>query len=129
MDGKMFARVGAVVFVAIAITATAIEMTRKEEAPEVWPSGRAVEAQADPLRDALIRCQALGEDGPRDPECRRAWTENRERFLSPGARPLQRMPEAPDSPRGVPAPLSDPLHQTPPTPAAPRAVPQHDEAN
>jgi conjugative transfer region protein TrbK len=30
MDGKMLARIGAVVFVAIAITATAIEMTRKE---------------------------------------------------------------------------------------------------
>ena len=33
MDGKLLARLGAVVFVAVAITATAIEMTRKEEEP------------------------------------------------------------------------------------------------
>ena len=30
MDGKMLARLGAIVFVAIAITATVIELTRKE---------------------------------------------------------------------------------------------------
>ncbi|WP_411194537.1 hypothetical protein [Rhodopseudomonas sp. BAL398] len=40
MDGKMLARLGAVVLVAVAITATAIEMSRKEEASEAWPSGR-----------------------------------------------------------------------------------------
>jgi hypothetical protein len=34
------------VFVAVAVTATAIEMTRKEEAPAAWPSGRSTEAQA-----------------------------------------------------------------------------------
>ena len=45
MDGKMLARLGAVVFVAVAVTATAIEMTRKEEAPPAWPSGRSTEAQ------------------------------------------------------------------------------------
>ena len=65
MDGKMLARVGAVVFVAVAVTATAIEMTRKEEPPELWPSGRATQSQSDPLRDELIRCQALGEAGMR----------------------------------------------------------------
>ncbi|WP_232831295.1 TrbI/VirB10 family protein [Pseudogemmobacter bohemicus] len=37
MDGKMLARLGAIVFVAIAITATAIEMTRKEDAPASPP--------------------------------------------------------------------------------------------
>jgi conjugative transfer region protein TrbK len=82
MDGRC-SPIGAAVFVAVAITATAIEMTRKEEAPASWSSGRAVQARVDPLRDALIRCQALGEDGPRDPACRRAWAENRNRFLAP----------------------------------------------
>ena len=57
MDGKMLARLGAVVFVAVAVTATAIEMTRKEEAPPAWPSGRSTEAQADLLRDLF---QAVG---------------------------------------------------------------------
>lgn len=33
MDGKLLARLGAIVFVAVAITATAIEMTRKDEEP------------------------------------------------------------------------------------------------
>jgi conjugative transfer region protein TrbK len=37
MDGKMLARLGAIVFVAVAITATAIEMTRKEDAPASSP--------------------------------------------------------------------------------------------
>ena len=86
MDGKMLARLGAVVFVAVAITATAIEMNRKEEVREAWPSGRTTQAQGDPLRDELIRCQVLGEAGPRDPACLRAWAENRNRFLAPGAR-------------------------------------------
>ena len=92
MDGKLVARVGAVVFVAVVVTATAIEMSRKEEVPEIWPSGRTAQETADPLRDALIRCQALGEEGPRDPDCRRAWAENRHRFLAPGSRPAERLP-------------------------------------
>ena len=38
MDGKLLARLGAIVFVAVAITATAIEMTRKDEEPVQAPS-------------------------------------------------------------------------------------------
>ena len=38
MDGKTLARVGAIIFVSVAITATAIEMTRKEERPAVRPT-------------------------------------------------------------------------------------------
>src|SRR3546814_5378591 len=70
-------------------------MSRKEEAPEAWPSGRTTQTPTDPLRDELIRCQALGEAGPRDPACLRAWAENRNRFLAPGARPAERLPEMP----------------------------------
>ncbi|GLK79044.1 putative entry exclusion protein TrbK-alt [Methylopila turkensis] len=127
MDGKMLARLGAVVFVAVAVTATAIEMTRKEEAPETWPSGRAAEAPADPLRDALIRCQALGEEGPRDPDCRRAWSENRQRFLAPGARPAERLPDMPPAPRDGLTPQPQPTDALAATPAAPN-TPQLDEA-
>jgi conjugative transfer region protein TrbK len=127
MDGKMLARLGAVVFVAVAVTATAIEMTRKEEAPETWPSGRAAEAPADPLRDALIRCQTLGEEGPRDPECRRAWAENRQRFLAPGARPTERLPDVPPAPRDGLTPRSQPTDAPAATPFAPN-TPQLDEA-
>ena len=99
MDGKMFARLGAVVFAAVAITATAIELTRKEEAP-VSPSARPTESvSVDPLRDELIRCQFLGEAGTRDTACLRAWAQNRERFLAPAARPAERLPEPPQAPR------------------------------
>ncbi|MBN9566998.1 MAG: putative entry exclusion protein TrbK-alt [Alphaproteobacteria bacterium] len=127
MDGKMLARLGAVAFVAVAVTATAIEMTRKEEAPETWPSGRTAEAPADPLRDALIRCQALGEEGPRDPECRRAWAENRHRFLAPGARPAERLPDMPPAPRDALTPQTDRSNPPALTPATPMAPPQLDQ--
>lgn len=80
MDGKMLARLGAVVFVAIAITATAIEMTRKETAPVEEPA-RAVEPRHDPLREGQRRCQQLGQAAARDADCMRVWAESRDRFL------------------------------------------------
>ncbi|MCO5062794.1 MAG: putative entry exclusion protein TrbK-alt [Rhizobiaceae bacterium] len=103
MDGKMLARLAAVAFVAIAVTATAIEMSRKEEPAEPWASRPPASPQSDPLRDELLRCQALGEAGPRDPSCRRAWAENRRRFLAPGSRPAERLPQAPTAPQPVEA--------------------------
>ena len=88
MDSKLLARIGAVAFVAVAITATVIELTRKEERPEAAMPRPAQTGAADPLREELFRCQSLGEAGPRDPACLRAWAESRRRFLSPGtARP------------------------------------------
>ncbi|ENI4223751.1 hypothetical protein ROTAS13_00022 [Roseomonas sp. TAS13] len=79
MDGKMLARLGAIIFVAIAITATAIEMTRKEDAPAL-PS-RLVQPERDPLREGQRRCQQLGTTAASDAECLRVWAENRDRFL------------------------------------------------
>jgi conjugative transfer region protein TrbK len=128
MDGKMLARLGAVVFVAVAVTATAIEMTRQNEEPDVWPSGRATETQTDPLRDQLVRCQALGEAGPRDPLCLRAWAENRNRFLSPGTRPAERLPDMPPAPRTDTIPQPGRTDQPALEPAAPIAPPQLDKA-
>lgn len=107
MDGKTLASLGAIVFVAVAATATAIEMTRKEKAPidrSIYPAGH---ESADPLRAELIRCTEIGEAGPRDPSCLRAWAENRRRFLAPGARPAERLPDAPQSSHpttNIPAP-------------------------
>lgn len=81
MDGKILARLGAIVFVAVAVTATAIELTRKEEAPTA-ATARPVEATPpDPLRAGQRRCQRLGEAAGRDPECLRVWAETRDRFL------------------------------------------------
>ena len=94
MDGKMLARVGAVVFVAVAVTATAIEMTRKEEPTEDF-STRIIEPRRDPLREAQRRCQQLGATAANDAECLRVWAETRDRFL--GRSPV---PASPTSSEG-----------------------------
>jgi conjugative transfer region protein TrbK len=100
MDGKMLARLAAVVFVAFAIIATVIEMTRKETALTEASVTSAVMPVGDPLHDELIRCQLLGEAGAHDDACLRAWAENRRRFLMPDARPEAKLPElsAPSKP-------------------------------
>ncbi|MBZ8134102.1 putative entry exclusion protein TrbK-alt [Afifella sp. IM 167] len=83
MNGKTLARIGAIVFVAVAITATALELTREPK-----PRSDAVSAPAatgasndDPARRELRRCQRLGEAAIRDRHCLAAWSENRRRFL------------------------------------------------
>ncbi|MBN9506901.1 MAG: putative entry exclusion protein TrbK-alt [Altererythrobacter sp.] len=94
MDTKLLARIGAVIFIAIAITMTAIEMSRApepaREAPAVVadPSGT-----IDPLLIELRRCQSVGASGASDPDCLRAWAENRRRFLGDSARPAARIAE------------------------------------
>lgn len=80
MDGKMLARLGAILFIAFALTATAIEMTRKDDAPTPRPV-RVLEPSRDPLREGQRRCQQLGEAAAHDAECLRVWAETRDRFL------------------------------------------------
>lgn len=80
MDTKLFARVGAVAFVAIALTMTALTLREGPEAvrPEtitVW------EPDGDPLPAQLKACNAMGELALSSPDCRAAWTEKRRRFL------------------------------------------------
>ncbi|GAA0631548.1 putative entry exclusion protein TrbK-alt [Sphingomonas ursincola] len=90
MDGKLFARIGAIVFVAVAVTATAIEMSRKEEAPPAAAVRQVEETPIDPLRAGQRRCQLLGEAAAHDTECLRVWAETRDRFL--GVAPAPRQP-------------------------------------
>jgi conjugative transfer region protein TrbK len=80
MDSKTLARVGAIIFVSVAITATAIEMTRKEEKPAVRPMPVHEDAP-DPLREGQRRCQRMGEAAAKDSDCLRIWAETRDRFL------------------------------------------------
>ena len=81
MDGKTLARIGAIIFVALAITATAIEMNRPADRPDdPAPLARPAIVR-DPLRAELARCGGLGEAGGRDPACLRVWAETRDRFL------------------------------------------------
>ncbi|MBC3941117.1 putative entry exclusion protein TrbK-alt [Sphingomonas albertensis] len=92
MDTKLLARIGAVIFVAVAITMTAIELSRDPEAGrDETRVARPAAASADPLMAELQRCQMLGQAGATDPNCLRAWGENRRRFLSSGARPAARI--------------------------------------
>ncbi len=80
MTGQTAAQIGAIVFVAFAITATAMGLVRKDEAQDpriAQPTPPAI----DPLRAELSRCQELGEAGPRDATCLAAWATARRRFL------------------------------------------------
>lgn len=119
MDGKIFARVGAIGFVTLAITATAIELSRKDEPPLYRSVAAATETGVDPLKPELRRCQQLGEAGTRDPACLQAWADNRDRFLKPSqALQPQPAPQAP-GPQGQPQnppPARDPaVDETAPT--------------
>lgn len=80
MDGAMLARLGAVIFVAIAGTAAVVEMSREEKTPELSPL-RTVDAARDPLRDEQRRCQQLGEAAAQDAACLKVWAQTRDRFL------------------------------------------------
>ena len=80
MDGKMLARLGAVIFIAVAITAMVIDMTRKDDAP-ASSTAPMVPPQRDPLREGQLRCQQLGQRAADDAECLRVWAETRDRFL------------------------------------------------
>ncbi|MEO9336729.1 putative entry exclusion protein TrbK-alt [Mesorhizobium sp. SB112] len=92
MDGKLLARLGAIIFVAVAITATAIEMTREEDVPAA-PAARQLQPSApDPLHAAQRRCQQLGQKATENSECLAVWAESRDRFLG------IRSPDAPAVP-------------------------------
>lgn len=91
MEGKTLARLGAIIFVAIAITAAAIEMVRQDD-PPVRERVRALEPAQDPLRDGQRRCQQLGEAAANDRGCLRVWAETRDRFLGRPQQPASPHP-------------------------------------
>ena len=80
MEGTTLARIGGIVFVAFAMTATVIELTREDEPVPPAPAP-ALAPSVDPLRAEQRRCQRLGEAAVRDAECLAAWAETRDRFL------------------------------------------------
>jgi conjugative transfer region protein TrbK len=83
MDGKLLARIGAIGFVAIAITATALEMRDSSKPAPADTVMTVMEPDGDPLPAILRDCASLGEAGAHDRQCLDAWAENRRRFLSP----------------------------------------------
>jgi len=80
MEGKVLARIAAIVFIAVAITATVIEMTR-EDVSVAAHSAPSLQLPADPLREGQRRCQQMGEAAASDVDCLHIWAETRDRFL------------------------------------------------
>ena len=80
MDTKLFARIGAIAFVAIAITMTALEL-REEPVPAVPEVITVFEPDRDPLPGVLRQCAAMGEAAVSERVCIDAWAEKRRRFL------------------------------------------------
>ena len=80
MDTKLFARIGAGAFVAIALTMSVLQL--REERPEPLPEVITVfEPDGDPLPGQLRACSAMGELALSSSDCRAAWAEKRRRFL------------------------------------------------
>lgn len=80
MDTKLFARIGAGAFVAIALTMSVLQL--RVERPEPLPEVITVfEPDGDPLPGQLRACTAMGELALSSPDCRAAWAEKRRRFL------------------------------------------------
>jgi len=125
MDGKVLARLGAVVFVGVAITAAVIEFTRQPATSELRPQARERSDTGD-MRQRLRRCRDMGEAATRDPACLDIWAENRDRFLKQGAR-ASGAPSAPTT-LWPPTPTENPMAKEteaaiPPEPARPPVSP------
>jgi len=129
MDGKMLARIGAVVFIGVAITATAIEMTRPPQEPEVRTLRPDIDAQTAPSRPMLRRCRDMGEAATHDPVCLKAWAQNRDRFLKQGSEISSPATDAPSSSAtlfpAAPASVEDPIRKE----SAPADAPAEPEAH
>ena len=80
MERSVLARIAAIVFVAIAVTAAVVEMGRDEAGQAARPAAPLMQG-ADPLRAQQRRCQELGEAAASDPDCLAVWAETRDRFL------------------------------------------------
>jgi len=122
MDGKTLARIGAVVFVAVAIVATAIEMNRTPDSPDAPAAFARPLVTRDPLDAELVRCGGIGEAGARDPSCLKAWGQARRRFLGQPAPVVSSSPPAPTTlfpSAGAPASADPAMAAVPPEPAKP----------
>ena len=98
MDGKMLARLGAIVFVAFVITVTAIEWSRKEGSPPASEPVLILQPKSDPLREGQRRCQELGQKAADDAKCLHVWAKTRDRFLGRISAPAAYSSTAPSTP-------------------------------
>lgn len=103
MGAKLFARIGAVAFVAIAITMSALQL-REERVPAVPDVVDVTDPDSDPLPERLRQCNAMGEAAARDPICHAAWAEKRRRFLGAKGEASAPATEASAPPSGLSEP-------------------------
>jgi conjugative transfer region protein TrbK len=95
ISAKTWARIGAVAFIAFVLLVSWISVRRGPTTfpvPVAQDGAQNAAALADPLVGELFHCQVLGQAGASDPDCLRAWAENRRRFLAPGALPEAKLP-------------------------------------
>jgi conjugative transfer region protein TrbK len=118
MGTKTIARLGAVAFVAVVLTATALQM--RDTPPPPTEIITIDEEGVDPLAAELQRCQSLGAAGANDATCLRAWAENRSRFFMSDAQASEELADDLNSPLGNDADSIDENQDSVPViPAAP----------
>src|SRR5262245_60126552 len=104
MDPKIIARATAVILLAGAVLACALELTWQDRTLE--SSARPVPDEIDRLAGELARCKDLGAQAAHDATCKNAWAQNRARFLAPSAphqdRAIELFPATPGVPKGIP---------------------------
>jgi conjugative transfer region protein TrbK len=85
MNSKLFARVGAGAFVAIAITMAVLEL-REEPAPPQAEIVTVADEGADDAKATLVYCSELGLEAASVDICAEAWAAERRRFLGQAER-------------------------------------------
>jgi conjugative transfer region protein TrbK len=98
METKTIARIGAVAFIAVVLTATALQMRDTPPPPTEFIA--LDEEGIDLLAAELQRCQSLGAAGANDATCLRAWAKNRSRFFMSDAQASEELADEVNSPLG-----------------------------
>jgi len=95
MDSKLFARIGAGGFVAIAITMAVLEL-REEPAPPPSAAMAAADVSGDDAKATLAFCAGLGLEAASVDLCTAAWAAERRRFLGQAERDAVDVPTTDD---------------------------------
>ena len=100
----MIVRAAAVILLAGAVLACAVEMARLDRSSESSAPG--VDDNRDLLAGELARCKILGAEAAHDAACKAAWAQNRARFLAPATprqnRSIELFPATSDAPKAPP---------------------------
>lgn len=101
---KHVVRIGAAIFVGLALTMTALEL-RQEPAPSQAEIVTIADESSDGVKATLAYCAELGLEAASVDICTEAWAAERRRFLGQAERDAAEVEAAPD-------PVSDPALPT-----------------